>query len=453
MVLELSGNAPYQLSQDKRGLTLTFPAVTAEADLLARAGFLPVVPALPAVPAVTAPLTTGALSPSAVPALPLVTPAPLGQKLQSGDTLTLTRAAGQLTVRLETGDGGLSKVFTLDNPYRVVIDTVTNLDPSVTPPPDLEALPPGAAHRQIGKLQLLSFDSSHFTPKIVTAGVGASASVFDLVKRAGGVAGVNGGYFDPKTSFPVDLVAQGGLMLNSSLERRATLGFTDEGVLFGFPRPRYILAGGWGTLTVNTVRPQPHPNWVTAFVGDGRTGVGGPGFITLYLDGASVTRALSGPSIPPAGQISVTFDPVRFPQLPQGAGAPLQLVLNWAAPGWDGVREALSAGPLLVEGGQYALDALREGFDVKTSVWRPTRQVAFAMYAGQPTIAYFDNGTPEEFARALVGVGVSRALRLDSGSSATVYVAGGYFNTVWSRPVPNAIVFVPKVTATLGSGK
>ena len=98
------------------------------------------------------------------------------------------------------------------------------------------------------------------------------------------------------------------------------------------------------------------------------------------------------------------------------------------------------------------LDPRREAFDTGASIWRATRQVAFGVLEGQPTVAYLEHGTPEAFAAALAGAGVRDAVRLDSGSSATAFVTGGYaglggyLNTVWSRPVPNAIVFVPKVT-------
>lgn len=399
VVLEFGAQAPYSLKRDADGLSLTVGGATS---------------------------------------------APSLQKLESGDVLSVSPDSDNLYVRLTTGKGGVSQVFTLADPYRIVIDTVTNLDPSVTPPPDLAHLPPGVTYRQFGGLELLSFDPAAYAPKLVSAGTARASSVYDLVRRAGGVAGVNGGYFDPKTSVPVDLVALGGLMVAPSLERRATLGFLNGGVLLGYPRPRYTLLGPWGSLTVNTVRPQPNPLWLTLFVGDGATQVGAAGYTTLTLDGTSVTRAVSGPNVPLPGEIALTFAPARFPQLPQVAGTSLTLGLNWAAPGWDGVQEALAAGPLLVEGGQYALDPAREGFNTGASIWRATRQVAFAVYAGQPTIAYFRNGTPEEFARALLAVGVARAMRLDSGSSATVYVSGGYLNTVWSRAVPNAIVFVPR---------
>ena len=114
---------------------------------------------------------------------------------------------------------------------------------------------------------------------------------------------------------------------------------------------------------------------------------------------------------------------------------------------------------MLLQGGQIVLDPAREAFNVLTGVWRPTRQVAFAIYKGQPTLAFLEFGTPETFARALHSAGVQDALRLDSGSSATVFVSGGYLgtggylNTVWSRPVPNAIVLVPVGAAgALGAG-
>ena len=100
-------------------------------------------------------------------------------------------------------------------------------------------------------------------------------------------------------------------------------------------------------------------------------------------------------------------------------------------------------------------DPRREGFNTAASIWRPTRQVALGLWKGQPTVAYLEHGTPEAFAAALVGAGLSDALRLDSGSSASAYLTGGYgnlggyLNTVWGRPVPNAIVFVPKLTGAV----
>lgn len=389
--------------------------------------------------------------------LPGVTVTGSQQTLPGGDTLTLTQTSSGAALRLTTG-GGRSEIFTLDDPFRVVIDTTTYTDASVPPPLNPDDLPAGVTYRSRGRLHLLSFDPALFQPRVVSAPLGRSLAVAELVKSAGGVAGVNGGYFDPRSSLPVDLVAVGGLMTAASLEKRATVGFTAGGeALFGYPRPRYVLSGPFGSVTVNSVRATPSAALLTAFVGDGKTVVGGTGLTTLLLapGSASVTRALTGQITPPARTLAFTFDPARFPALPREAGAPLTVTLNWQATDapWENAVDALSAGPLLVQGGRVALDPHREGFNTAAGVWRPTRQSALGTVNGQPTIAYFEYGTPEAFAAALAGAGVRDAVRMDSGSSATAYLQGGYaglgayLNTVWSQPVPNAIVFVPRGVA------
>lgn len=378
------------------------------------------------------------------------------QTLESGDTLTLTQTAQGAAVTLTTG-GGRSEIFTLHDPERIVIDTTTYLDGTVPPPVDPDALPDGVTYRQLGGLHLLSFDPARFQPRVVSAPTGQASGVADLVRRAGGVAGVNGGYFDPGTHLPVDLVAVGGLMTAPSLEKRATLGFTAQGgTLVGYPRPRYVLSGPGYSVTVNSVRSKAAPDLLTAFVGDGRTRVGADTLTTLLVNpGTSQVRsALTGVNTPPDGTLAFTFDPARFPQLPRAANTPLTVTLNWREGGWDAATDALSAGPLLVQSGRVALDPAREGFNTAASIWRPTRQVAFGTLAGQHTIAFLEHGSPEAFAAALVKAGVRDAVRLDSGSSATAYVTGGYanlggyLNTVWSRPVPNAIVLVPRADLT-----
>ncbi|WP_322618576.1 phosphodiester glycosidase family protein [Deinococcus terrestris] len=410
VVLELSAAAPHSVVRESGGLSVVLPRVTGSASQTA---------------------------------------------LRSGDLLRVDPAGDGVQVHLQTG-GGTSEIFTLEDPYRVVIDTTTHLDARVPPPINPEALPEGVTYRtRGGGLHLLSFDPARFQPRVVTAPVGAARDVAALVKAAGGVAGVNGGYFDPASSLPVDLVAVGGLLTAGSLEKRAAVGFTPQGTpLFGYPRPRYVVGGDFGSLTVNGVGAKARPTLLTAFVGDGATRVGAEGLTTLWAEGGRVSRAASGPVVPPRGVLALTFDPARFPALPRTPGTRLTVSVNWQATDapWERAQDALAAGPLLVQGGRVVLDPKREAFDTGASIWRATRQVAFGVLEGQPTVAYLEHGTPETFAAALAGAGVRDAVRLDSGSSATAFVTGGYaglggyLNTVWSRPVPNAIVFVPKVT-------
>jgi hypothetical protein len=100
---------------------------------------------------------------------------------------------------------------------------------------------------------------------------------------------------------------------------------------------------------------------------------------------------------------------------------------------------------MLVRGGQYAVNPQLEGFDTRSEIWRSTRQVGFGLDAqGRYVVALLEQGTPEEFARALQAAGLRDAIRLDSGSSAAVLVAGGMLSGRWGRTVPNALVFVPR---------
>nr|WP_240741669.1 phosphodiester glycosidase family protein [Deinococcus sp. KSM4-11] len=409
VVLEFSDVAPYSVGRETAALSLQLPGVTAQAQT---------------------------------------------QALPSGDTLAIQSTPVGSAVRLDTA-GGKSSIFTLDNPYRIVVDTVTYTDSSVPPPLNPSALPDGVTYTQRGGLHLLSFDPDRFQPRVVSAPVGRAVGVADLVRGVGGVAGVNGGYFDPASNLPVDLVALGGVMTSGSLEKRGTVGFTAQGQpMFGYPRPRYVLGGAFGTVTVNAVRAKADPALLTAFVGDGHSSVGGTGFLTLQIapGAAVVARADGGAVVPPAGTLAFSFDPLRFPQLPHTAGDALTVTLNWQASDapWNTALDALGAGPLLVAGGRVVLDAAREGFNTAASIWRPTRQVGFGVMGGRPVIAFLEYGTPDDFASALAAAGVQVAVRLDSGSSATAYLTGGYgglggyLNTVWSRAVPNAIVFVPR---------
>lgn len=376
--------------------------------------------------------------------------------LSSGDTLSVTPGVGGAVVNLTTG-GGTSQVFTLDDPPRVVVDTTTVLDPGVPPPINPENLPDGVTYFNRGMLHLLSFDPARYQARVVSAPAGRSSDLASLVKSVRGVGGVNGGYFDTVSDLPVDLVVSGGLMTASSLERRATVGFTVAGeTMFGYPKPRYVLRGNFSSILVNVVGPRVRPDLLTAFVGDGRTAVGADNLTTLYvtLNGTAIQSALTGRVVPPAGTLSLTFDPAQFPQIPRAAGQALKVELVWRssdAP-WESAQEALSAGPLLVSGGRVALNPARENFNTSASIWRATKQVAVGTFQGQPTIAFFEYGTPEAFAAALAGVGVRDAVRMDSGSSAGAYLTtgygtlGGYLNGIWSQNVPNAIVFVPKST-------
>ena len=347
-------------------------------------------------------------------------------------------ASDAATFTLETVDNASSEVFTLESPFRIVVDTHLMLEPP--------RLPPGVALRERGNLRMLVFDPQRYAVQVAAARTGEVKTVAEFVQDSNAVAGINGGYFDPASNLAVDLVALGGQMLSASLERRSTLGIgTDGTTVFGTPRPRYLLETAQGTLRVNTVSARPRPEWLTAFVGDGQTTVGAEGFITLYVKADRVVRAERSRGVPAPSEWTVTFQSVRFPQIPLEPGAALPVRLEWFLSDFNGVQSALSAGPLMIRDGHNVLNPQLEGFDTRSSLWRRTRQVGFGVLgSGEYALLYLEWGTPEEFTHALESAGLSTALRLDSGSSAAVFVAGEYLNSGFKRRVPNALVLVPR---------
>jgi hypothetical protein len=373
---------------------------------------------------------------------------------------------GDAILELETNSKADLKVFALASPDRVVIDVQIPASLPQVPgstPPGIAALETGIGSK---KLTLLSIDPAKYSPKLNVAAWGGAMRVLEHARATGAVAAVNAGYFDPASNLPVDLTLSEGGLRAYARGNRATLGLYPEGQqsgglpLFGTPKVRLNLdfQTPEGTLIapINAIRPEPNAKWITAFVGDGFVPVGGEGFVTLVIssqlaaDGSLqpvVVDIRDGLSIPEPGELTVTYNKDAHPKLEKlEFGSTAMVNLQWSDPKWTDVQHTIAAGPKLITNGQYVVNPQLEGFDPSKEIWRSTRQVGFGVDAqGRYVIALLEQGTPEEFAKALLAAGLREAMRFDSGSSASVYLAGGMIGGKWGRTVPNALVFVPRV--------
>ena len=361
---------------------------------------------------------------------------------------------------LETSTRADLKVFALASPDRIVIDVQVPSGPPPVPGPN----PLGIATLESGigakKLTLVTLDPNRFSAKLSVAPWGGALRVLEHAQALGAVVAANAGYFDPASNLPVDLAISEGGVRAYARGNRATLGLHPDGLpLFGTPKVRlnfsFQTTDGTVSVPINAIRPEPNPKWITAFVGDGFVPVGGDGFVTLVIssqvtaDGSLqpvVVDIRDGPSIPKPGEITITYSAQAQPLL-EGIdfGTSSTASLQWSDPSWNDVQHVIAAGPKLITNGQYVVNPQLEGFDPSKEIWRSTRQVGFGLDAqGRFVIALLEQGTPEEFANALIVLGLREAMRFDSGSSASVYLAGGMIGGKWGRTVPNALVFVPK---------
>ncbi len=294
----------------------------------------------------------------------------------------------------------------------------------------------------LSKLHLIRLDPALYRPEVVTAPWGGAQRLLELSQ--GAVAGVNGGYFDPASMQAVDLLFNGSLQAYSR-GNRATIGFLPTTTLFGIPRARMVLTLGGNDFNINQIRPVPHPQNLTFFMGDGFVPVGGLGFTSYIIANGKIIQRLETAFTPKKGQFTVSFNPKTNPNLERNAGDSALIQLTWNDPAWQNIDSALAAGPRLIANGEFAVNPLAEGFDPNSDLWRPTRQVGFGIdNQNKYVIAMLEFGSPEDFAKVLMSQGLQNAVRLDSGTSAQMVLAGGAVAGRIGRTIPNALVFKPR---------
>jgi hypothetical protein len=358
----------------------------------------------------------------------------------------LLRAGFDTVLEAEVPTGTRLEFAALDQQWTLTATQLATTAPKPGPTPagvKYSVIPSG-----LTKLHFIQFDPTKYAPKVVAAPWGGGRNLLEFAQGAqggpSGIAAINAGYFDPSTMQAVDLLFDGGLQAYAR-GNRATLGFLESGAIWGTPRARLTLNLGSQALNINAIRPAPHPQFVTFFVGDGFVPVGGLGFTTYVLDQGKILERRFESFVPLPGQQTITFNPRANPTLERQIGEAASVALAWNETAWSGVQTAIAAGPRLVTNGAFSVNPQLEGFDTKTEIWRPTRQVGIGVdNLGQYFIAMLELGTPEMFAEALVKAGARDAMRLDSGSSAQIALAGGAVGGKWGRAVPNAIVFYPK---------
>jgi hypothetical protein len=353
-------------------------------------------------------------------------------------------------LELEISKHATVQLSGLSGPERIVADIIIPDAPMPTP----GAIPYGVNYKLVetpgGKLHLVTLEPGTFKPKLVASGVGGGKTAFEYAEASNAVVAVNGGYYDVAQSLSVDLIVTGGLVSSYARGNRTTLGLVNDDLfgtraVWGTPKVRLALTVGGKTWNVNTARAAPNPQWLTYFVGDGFVPVGELGYTTLVVQNGVILERHFESFVPAPGQITFSFNPLAMPGLNPIPGDAVDIGTVWSDPLFSNASDVLAAGPKLVTGGLYAVNAALEGFDTSKEIWRSTKQVGIGVdQKNNWVVAYLELGTPEEFARALVAAGLKDAMRLDSGGSAQIFLAGGMLPGSGSRAVPNAIVFVAK---------
>ena len=303
---------------------------------------------------------------------------------------------------------------------------------------------------------------------IADAALPSADEISHIVNRAGGLAGVNGGYTDHGR--PSNLFAQDGELVQTPRKFGPIFGVSrDESQAnFGGPDPRVTLTNTSTGKVFEIARwnhGEPAPGEIAGFSPVGGTLEEPPRFscsVRLQPQGqpraaspdgvdrtyvVDVAKCTSKP-LARMGGIVVSTAPATKEATQLLALAPgTEMNLHWTV-GWTNVFDVVASGPRLLLDGQVVTecDAACGGTHPRTGVGvTASGEIILVVIDGRQ--ARWSRGvTLVHFARIMRDLGAVAALNLDGGGSSTMVVEGEVVNRPSDgreRNLSNALVILP----------
>lgn len=372
-------------------------------------------------------------------------------------------------------------VFTLTDPPRIVVDLPRR--PPETPgprkaPEDLEfqRITPWQVHRLATSRGLTVAYSlvlptgqgkAKLRPALANDLVRGRATVGSIVTRFGAYAGLNGGYYAPDGA-PLGMLVIDGEWIKEPMLGRTVLGIMQDGSLqMGNVKfAGRIALPGAGNLTIDALnRGHEGSDEVVLFTSRWGKPTAEKEKATRVMLSAGMQVLLvnaegRGMVIPDRGYVLSVVGPraAQAAKAQVGGVASLQLLTD---PPWPGLLHALGGGPRLVANGRPYVTAGTERFRPDVTLGAAPRSAIGLTPDGDVALVVVDGRqkdysagfTLSELAAFLVKLGVTDAMNLDGGGSATLVVG----RTVVNRPsdggpraVSNALLafHVPQATAS-----
>ena len=262
----------------------------------------------------------------------------------------------------------------------------------------------------------------------------------------GGVAAINAGYFDPGSFEAIGLRRIGGTLLSLPSRGRAAVGFGPTGTTVARADARVRVRVD-GRVTVDRVMGSGDE--LSLSRAEGRA-VGTPrrGVVTVGRDGRVRSNTI-GPAEVPTGGFALVYDASIRPLALLDPGRRVSVGVTLEPNGLERSGWVVEAGPLLVQDGRPAFEPEHEGFARGARILdEATQQAALGVRAdGTVLFVVAERMIAEDLVPLFLDLGAEAALRLDSGSSATLVAGGRTVNRILSRPVESAIVAVPVADA------
>jgi len=378
-----------------------------------------------------------------------ILPPPPGNTYQS---YQIQQRGTKTVIQIQGTSGIRPVVFTLPNPYRLVVD----LRSEVFPNRDIQ-WSPGIRWRS----QLLPLGSSTFPvtwleinprqPNLQLRPIWTNSAtqtgitpLVTMARQSQAAAAINAGFFNRNNQLPLGAIRRDSRWFSGPILNRGAIAWNAQGEVLidrltlretlqpsgGNPWPLFSLNSGYVGSGISRYTPEwgttytPILNNETLFtvrqnqvVDQALAGVAGQGVFAIPADGyLLVSRGTEG--------ITNQF-PLR---------TPVQVQQGTVPPGFEPFPQIVGAGPLLVRDRQVVLNAAAEQFSTQFAQQQAPRSAIARTANGTILLIAAQNRiggrgpSLTEMAQITQSIGAIDALNLDGGSSTSLYLGGRLIN-------------------------
>jgi hypothetical protein len=343
------------------------------------------------------------------------------------------------------------QTYILESPLRYVIDIVPLTFANIAPV--TREVRPGVVYKHFAAASSAGSSGVHVVEIAPNTGefrvVGNSGRAAPMTTLASGaLAGINAGYFDTQTFAAIGLLKVDYGLMSFPSRNRASIAFGPA--QFNGGRPVLDRVSAQLNVRINGQLYYSQSSSDTnnqlavhtqsgALVGDGTKGV-------ITVSGGRVLENKVGPRQVPVNGFALVYEPaIRELALVDECNQ-AAIEVQFAESAFSNSRYAVEAGPLLVKNGQPAYNPDLEQFKRGDRILDAyTQQAAIGVKPdGTVLLVTADNMVAADLIPLFISLGADRAMRLDSGSSTSLYLEGKIVNRKTSeRRVVTAIIFVP----------
>ncbi|WP_448377122.1 phosphodiester glycosidase family protein, partial [Fervidobacterium sp.] len=282
----------------------------------------------------------------------------------------------------------------------------------------------------------------NITPLIPSKGIGSTATLQTILNQNGYSAGINANYFDPATGLPIDIIISNGKILSHRYGLRPMfVQTTDNKVFIGKTYMDVTIRIGEVLLLVKGVNTTSLSE-VNLYTEEFRLKIPND-FTKIYVvvkNGKIVSIGYPG-TVPTNSQVIMLSKELvnrHLPNLAPGLSVSVEIFTD---NGYS-VKNAVGAGPLLLQNGEIIPDAAEEKLRYSGGI--PTTRADRTIIAIKEGKVYFitiegANGVGmnfDEAAQFLKSKGFESAMMLDGGGSTAMVYGGKYVTNGTPRSIP-----------------